>query len=1170
MAAFCTKCGKTIAAEESACPNCGSERYSGADGFSKKASAAKDPTARFELKSLTDIGLALAAATPDLANVAYRLAGTFQKEIIEPFEAAVSTAEAQLQSARGELDQKLEAARNSQREFGTELASVLNDGKQQISRFALSRSAEAGLPKVSSSAHRRDPYQTARSKADEARSRLSDLQAVKAKRAADSLKRGAWTFLGVWILGDAIFGPVAIVFALVGAFVPWLLAQSGARHADWLYRSLRITCAEALWWFDRWFDQEKERCEVGLAKARADHDREIAQLKSRFAPLVTTAQKLSQKIEGQSRVTRPWDAPSWRQWTVAATTADALRLGRLISRPIDVPSGTSPTSQLSMPALLPFGAGNSRGLMIAAQESARKLAVEAMQSAVLRLLATIPPGKLRLLFIDPVGLGQNAAPFLPLADHYDVLVTGKAWSEAHHIEQRLSDVTEHLENVIQKYLRTEFATIDDYNKKAGETAEAYRVVVVFDFPTNFTESAARRLISIAENGPRCGVYTFIIADPSKQMPYGVEAKDIKRALTNVEIEGSVGIFCPNDDLLKQWQLEPERLPSAEIASKIMKGVGEIARDATRVEVRYKKLMDMAELGRERWWKGTTENGIRVPLGPTGARKVQYLVLGEGTGHHGLIVGRTGSGKSNLLRVIITTLCLLYEPQEIQLYLVDFKNGVGFKQYAEARLPHARAIAIESEREFGLSVLRALDEELKRRADLFRKTGADDIVDYRRKTRYRLPRVLLLVDEFQEFFTTHDSLEQEASLLLDRLARQGRGFGMHMLLASQTLAGAQGLARSTFEQIGVRIALQCSEADSRLILADDNPAARLLGRPGECIYNSSGGLLDGNSLFQVALFGDEDRKEYLTEIASLASKDLRSRRPPVVFEGNAAGSLESCEPLIKALGSPARRRTGRGVEVWLGEPTSIKQPASIRLDRQGGNNLAVVTRDEGEGVGVLIAGALSIACQLDVAACRFYIVNLGAADRPWASMPSELQRALPHRVKVVGRRELARLLEDLVREVSSRVEDGRSDSDEVYVFILGLHRARELRQDSNGSRGYSEDGGTIDAAERFAIVLREGPEVGVHVLVWCESVMSLERVIDRSLGEFGKRVAGAMNNDDSVKLLDEPVAARLDRPHRAILYDEDKVGVLEKFRPYAIPDSGWLQKIGAGLKARARA
>ncbi|MCA9203357.1 MAG: hypothetical protein KDA59_09950, partial [Planctomycetales bacterium] len=121
---------------------------------------------------------------------------------------------------------------------------------------------------------------------------------------------------------------------------------------------------------------------------------------------------------------------------------------------------------------------------------------------------------------------------------------------------------------------------------------------------------------------------------------------------------------------------------------------------------------------------------------------------------------------------------------------DFKKGVEFKPYAAYSLPHARVIAVESEREFGMSVLERLDAELRERGDLFRKQGVQNLAAWRDANPDAvMPRLLLIIDEFQEFFVKDDKIGSDAALLLDRLVRQGRAFGIHVLLGSQTLAGA---------------------------------------------------------------------------------------------------------------------------------------------------------------------------------------------------------------------------------------------------------------------------------------------------------------------------------------------------------------------------------------------
>jgi len=233
----------------------------------------------------------------------------------------------------------------------------------------------------------------------------------------------------------------------------------------------------------------------------------------------------------------------------------------------------------------------------------------------------------------------------------------------------------------------------------------------------------------------------------------------------------------------------------------------------------------------------------------------------------------------------------------------------------------------------------------------------------------LPCILLLVDEFQEFFTEDDPISSQASQILDRLVRQGRAFGLHVLLGSQTLAGAYTLARSTIDQMAVRIALQCSEADSRLILADDNPAARLLSRPGEAIYNDANGLVEGNSRFQVAWLPDDRRDDYLAQVAELAQqRDYRPPRPQIVFEGNAPAEVEKNRPLQDLLtGSPLVGegpgvRSPRRVLAWLGDPIAIRDPIAATFRRQSGSNLLIVGQNDEAALGMMTVALISLAAQ----------------------------------------------------------------------------------------------------------------------------------------------------------------------------------------------------------------
>ncbi len=323
-----------------------------------------------------------------------------------------------------------------------------------------------------------------------------------------------------------------------------------------------------------------------------------------------------------------WQEDAWRAWQPTEQQAS--------QRP-PVGVGTFRIIEsVTAPALLPLP--NSHSLLIKAGGAAREQAIPAIQSLLLRLLATIPPGKAHFTFIDPIGLGQNVAPFMRLADYDEQLVTYRAWSEPAHIEQRLAELTEHMENVIQKYLRNEYATIEEYNAQAGEIAEPYRFLVVFDFPTNFSEDAARRLLSIAQNGPRCGVYAIVLADPTKEMPHGFNLADLERACTVISWNGEH--FVWEDEDFRHCVLELDTPPEPELFNRILDAVGEAAKEASKVEVPFERIAPPPE----QWWTGDSREGIRVPLGPAGARRLQYLDLGKGTAQHAPGRGPHGRGQ----------------------------------------------------------------------------------------------------------------------------------------------------------------------------------------------------------------------------------------------------------------------------------------------------------------------------------------------------------------------------------------------------------------------------------------------------------------------------------------------------------------------------------------------
>ena len=891
------------------------------------------------------------------------------------------------------------------------------------------------------------------------------------------------------------------------------------------------------------------------AELVADWNREIQALGDRVSALAATTGKLFPA----------WDAPGWEQWAPPADFQNAVKFASLevaVEKfvevmPKDQRLAWPGPATLSVPLSLVCPLQGS--ILFESGKTSGDEAFGVINNIIFRLLSASPPGRLNFTIFDPVGLGQNFASLMHLADYEDGYINSRIWTQTAQFEEKLAELNEHMEKIIQMYLRNEYATIADYNAEAGSVAEKYHFLVVASFPVNFSDNAARRLRNIAASGARCGVHLLVHWDQRNAAPADFVPDELRHNSTCLVNHGR-GFELSN------WHAAGTRLqldtpPPAEFATGFLHRIGQSSKNANRVEVPFRQI---APPDGEIWQDKTVEL-LRVPIGRSGATKLQYLEIGSGTRQHALIAGKTGSGKSTLFHVMITNLALRCSPEQVEFYLVDFKKGVEFKCYGSRRLPHARVVAIESDREFGLSVLQRVDDELRRRGDLFRKLGAQDLAGYQRAGGGSMPRTLLMIDEFQEFFTEEDHISQGAAVLMDRIVRQGRAFGIHVLLGSQTLGGAYTLARATIGQMVIRIALQCNEADALLIMDQDNPAPRLLSRPGEGIYNDAAGSIEGNSPFQAVWLSDRERDGYLAKIRERADQFSDHRYPgPIVFEGNAPADVAENFLLLAAL-RETKVPLPEQVGVWLGAPNSIKGPTEAIFRRQSGSNLLVVGQSDERTLTILSVALISLAAQYPKTGARFVVLDNASAGSPPREFLQKVIGSVPQPKSQAGNATLAEVMNGLAEELQQRTES-ESAGAEIFLLVHSLQNFKKLRQEDEFSFSSSDAGGAASPAAILLKLLTEGPARGIHVIITCDTYNNVSRFLGRKmLTEFEMRVVFQMSATDSASLIDSPNGSALGL-HRALYYN-DREGHLETFRPYAQPDGKWLEDAASGLKQR---
>ena len=909
-------------------------------------------------------------------------------------------------------------------------------------------------------------------------------------------------------------------------------------------------------------------CERQFQLATAGQQERATTVVASWNERMEQLRRLSQNSVSVAASTLRW--PSGEKWSLPVAMPHSISVGDILvtaSKPpesIDIQNIANQCFE--MPAVLRFPVDTS--ILVEHDSAGRDIALSFIRTQILKLLTVIPAGRIRLTLIDPIGLGQSFSAMMHLADFDELLIQSRIWTDSSQIRDQLQKVTVHMENIFQTYLRSQFDSIEEYNISAGEVAEPYHFVVVAGFPTAFTEESARHLSSILTSGSRCGVHALVAWNPAIPAPPSFDVDDLKNNCMRFHIIDDV--VQPQVELSAKVQFESFREPAPAEYIKLVRAVGEQSKDARRVEVSFNRIAPRPD----EIWTHSTADGIDLPIGRAGAARLQFMRLGRGTSQHVLIAGKTGSGKSTFLHILITNLALHYGPDEIQFYLIDFKKGVEFRTYAANRLPHARVVAIESDREFGLSVLERLDEVLQERGELFRDRGVQDVPSFRKRFPTEpMPRLLLLIDEFQEFFTAEDRVSSRASLLLDRLVRQGRAFGIHIILGSQTLGGAYSLARSTMGQIAVRIALQCSESDAHLILSEDNMAARLLSRPGEAIYNDANGLVQGNHQFQVAWLDEDRREEGIRTMLARPQSNVAADCRMIVFEGNVAPTAELCAPLNAYLARPddATRRPTDAVIIWLGEPVAIAAPTCVELRRASGQNILIVGQDESHVDSLLAFTTLSACCGAE---------EVGETDNlPRLMMlhdgrdKDSLQKFLNlQEMFGSGQSEIHEsancdaAIESVYNAVVAREEDAELSAGVEHVLIvrnIGQFRSLRKEEDDFGLGSYGEPK-KLTVANMFSDILKRGPLVGIHVVVWSDTFNNAVRWLSNSLlREFENRIAFRMNQTDSASLVDNPVAASLGQG-RALVY-RDQTGTTEKFRPFAWPSQEWLKALSDSAK-----
>jgi S-DNA-T family DNA segregation ATPase FtsK/SpoIIIE len=368
---------------------------------------------------------------------------------------------------------------------------------------------------------------------------------------------------------------------------------------------------------------------------------------------------------------------------------------------------------------------------------------------------------------------------------------------------------------------------------AGQRWKGRWLVVVVDFAAAPTELVG--LTQVLSHGPQAGITLICLAADRRELPVACGSTACFEEPTGVQLK----VEQPDEPSL----LVTADLVSLDWADQLARSLAPLrdAEDRGSANVpHHVRLRDVLgapvdpETLRHKW-ASRKDGQVPIGVGPTGTATIDLVKDGP----HVLIAGTTGSGKSELLRALVTSLAVQHPPGELAFILIDYKGGAAFAECAQ--FPHVAGLVTDLDARLTWRALMSLDAELRRREQAFNRAKVSDLAGYvmtGEGRRSPLARLVLVIDEFA---TLAEELPDFLSGLLG-VAQRGRSLGVHLVLATQRPAGV--LSQDIKANMSLRIALRVTDAAESIDVIGTDHASRISRNvPGRAFARRADGELE---------------------------------------------------------------------------------------------------------------------------------------------------------------------------------------------------------------------------------------------------------------------------------------------------------------------------------------
>ncbi len=479
----------------------------------------------------------------------------------------------------------------------------------------------------------------------------------------------------------------------------------------------------------------------------------------------------------------------------------------------------------------------------------------------------------------------------------------------------------------------------------------------------------------------------------------------------------------------------------------------------------------------------TISSIVFPIGIANNDNYTNFIFNISDHTHAFVLGQSGTGKSVFLHSILYKIIVNYRPEDVQLYLFDLKlGGVEFSLYKD--VPHIESLLIDSDdAEITLNILQNLYKKMQDRGVLLREVGNIDEYNRQHPTE-KMPQIIVVIDECHVLFSTANSrkVQNEINAIVKKIATEGRSQGVHLLMATQTLANTE-IPIEILNNISDVYLFKCASSDSHRLAEGSDRFTKNLS-VGQVYYKH----MDEEQIFRTIYTPRQEQVQKIKTVIEKASGCKANRQfcysgnPNIVLDSAIISELHSNTSIVGCV--------GRGI--------TLEQPlVKVVLKKDFSENVLLFGVDE-DGqttqVSVNLMASMMLAEKQSTKTIRFVVFDcIDDESLPYYSQLISLRDM--GLCQIIKGRERGNILLKLAKSI----KDG--DAQPTVLLVLGQEKFRELRNDMpiesensvlSGSKGDGDIFGMsfkVSGSNEFSsyakvlpYIIENGPELDIHVII----------------------------------------------------------------------------------------